>query len=36
MALRGAMLDAKASEISSIPIELTIREKNLKIKLAHL
>lgn len=36
MALRSAMLDAKASEISSIPIELTIREKNLKIKLAHL
>ncbi|MFK8007440.1 MAG: CHAT domain-containing protein [Saprospiraceae bacterium] len=36
MALRSAILDSKASGLSSIPPEMLHRERSLKIKLAHL
>ncbi len=36
MALRSAILDSKASGLSSIPSEMLHRERSLKIKLAHL
>lgn len=36
MALRSAILDSKASELNSIPSEMSNRERSLKIKLAHL
>lgn len=36
MALRSAILDSKASGLSSVPSEILNRERNLKIKLAHL
>ncbi|MFK7776328.1 MAG: CHAT domain-containing protein, partial [Saprospiraceae bacterium] len=36
MALRSAILDSKASGLSSVPSEMLHRERSLKIKLAHL
>ena len=36
MALRSAILDSKASGLSSVPSEMLYRERSLKIKLAHL